>query len=248
MVNPSSGSCWRLPRAIPPAREPRPHGTTPASAWSALTAAHAVRALPGDPTKQVRLLVRFLTMATRTIQNDGLTIFYLRNWHPVSRPGARASVRSVFGITPRACLGCSLTADGKTFVEASLCRLAPTPHLAVGAAHGTQGIARFGLTRCQSVADPSTDRTAAPIVAQAAAQTRQIRRAEPPLGPDPVDAKAKSRCQIVARMGCRYATAWLFQTAQQFPHNPGKCRKIWQRSGNDATNEKAPRAASALSA
>ena len=58
-------------------------GASPASAGSALTTAHRIKALPADPAKPLRFLIQFLPMATRTIQPDGLTIFYLRYWHPI---------------------------------------------------------------------------------------------------------------------------------------------------------------------
>lgn len=53
-------------------------GPTLASAWSALTAAYPVRVLPSDPSKELRFMVTFLPMVTRSIQDDGLTIFQLR--------------------------------------------------------------------------------------------------------------------------------------------------------------------------
>ena len=43
-------------------------GATPASAWQALTAAHAVQMLSSDPSKQLRFLIQFLPIATITIK------------------------------------------------------------------------------------------------------------------------------------------------------------------------------------
>ena len=75
-------------------------GATPASAWSALTAAHPVRALPGDPSKQMRFLVTFFPMVTRSIQNDGLTIFHLRYWHPIFARLARDPPQGERSVSP----------------------------------------------------------------------------------------------------------------------------------------------------
>jgi hypothetical protein len=49
--------------------------------------------LPSDPSKQLRFLIQFLPMATRTIQHDGLTIFYLLYWHPSPRGQLKAGAR-----------------------------------------------------------------------------------------------------------------------------------------------------------
>ena len=58
-------------------------GATPASAWEALTDATTPRRLPGTTAAATRFLIHFLPMARRTIQNDGLTLFYIRYWHPI---------------------------------------------------------------------------------------------------------------------------------------------------------------------
>jgi putative transposase len=58
-------------------------GATPASAWEALTDASTPRRLPGTPDEATRFLIQFLPMARRTIQDDGLTLFYIRYWHPI---------------------------------------------------------------------------------------------------------------------------------------------------------------------
>ena len=42
-----------------------------------------LRRLPGTADEATRFLIQFLPMARRTIQNDGLTLFYVRYWHPI---------------------------------------------------------------------------------------------------------------------------------------------------------------------
>jgi putative transposase len=93
-------------------------GATPASAWQALVAAHVVRALPSDPSKQLRFLVQFLPMATRTIQHDGLTIFYLRYWHPIFAAWREARRKVSVRYHPEDLSRLFVSADGKTYVEA----------------------------------------------------------------------------------------------------------------------------------
>ncbi|CAN7743312.1 DDE-type integrase/transposase/recombinase [Variovorax sp. LjRoot290] len=93
-------------------------GATPASAWQALAAAHALRALPSDPSKQLRFLVQFLPMATRTIQHDGLTIFYLRYWHPIFAAWRETRSKVSVRYHPEDLSRLFVSADGKSYVEA----------------------------------------------------------------------------------------------------------------------------------
>ncbi|MDR5749131.1 Mu transposase C-terminal domain-containing protein [Caballeronia sp. LZ029] len=58
-------------------------GATPASTWTSLSAAAPAPTLPPNPDAALRFLVRFLPIARRTIQADGLTLFYVRYWHPI---------------------------------------------------------------------------------------------------------------------------------------------------------------------
>ena len=93
-------------------------GATPASAWQALVAAHAVLALPSDPSKQLRFLIQFLPLATRTIQHDGLTIFYLRYWHPIFAAWRETRSKVSVRYHPEDLSRIFVSADGKTYVEA----------------------------------------------------------------------------------------------------------------------------------
>jgi putative transposase len=58
-------------------------GATPASTWANLNVAAPVPTLPPTPDAALRFLVHFLPVARRTIQTDGLTLFYVRYWHPI---------------------------------------------------------------------------------------------------------------------------------------------------------------------
>ena len=96
---------------------------TPASAWSALTTAHRIKALPADPAKQLRFLIQFLPMATRTIQPDGLTIFYLRYWHPIFTAWRETRPKVSVRYHPEDLSRVFVTADGKMYVEATFADL-----------------------------------------------------------------------------------------------------------------------------
>lgn len=59
------------------------HGATPASMWAGLNSAEASSRLPDTSDAEWQFLLRFLPVARRTIQADGLTLFYIRYWHPI---------------------------------------------------------------------------------------------------------------------------------------------------------------------
>jgi len=59
------------------------HGATPASMWNTLDGAALTSRLSATPEAQWQFLLQFLPVARRTIQADGLTLFYIRYWHPI---------------------------------------------------------------------------------------------------------------------------------------------------------------------
>ena len=59
------------------------HGATPHAAWTTLCETRPPRQLPPGPEEAWRLLINFMPLASRSVQADGLTIFYIRYWHPV---------------------------------------------------------------------------------------------------------------------------------------------------------------------
>jgi len=59
------------------------HGATPASMWAGFKGAEASSRLPDTSEAAWQFLLRFLPVARRTIQADGLTLFYIRYWHPI---------------------------------------------------------------------------------------------------------------------------------------------------------------------
>lgn len=152
-------------------------GATPASAWQALVAAHPVQTLPQDPSKQLRFLIQFLPMATRTIQNDGLTIFYLRYWHPIFTAWREMRRRVIVRYHPEDLSRVFVSADGKTYVEARLADLR-RPKISLW----EQRLARKAL-RASGNPDVSealifkTIERQRQIVSGAASQTRQVKSA-----------------------------------------------------------------------
>ena len=152
-------------------------GATPASAWQALVAAHPVQTLPQDPSKQLRFLIQFLPMATRTIQNDGLTIFYLRYWHPIFAAWREMRRKVTVRYHPEDLSRVFVSTDGKTYVEATFADLR-RPKISLW----EQRLARKAL-RASGNPDVSealifkTIERQRQIVSGAASQTRQVKNA-----------------------------------------------------------------------
>lgn len=65
----------------------RPHrglaDLPPAEKWRELSASAESRYLPNVPDAELQFLIRFLPVAPRTIQADGLNLFRIRYWHPL---------------------------------------------------------------------------------------------------------------------------------------------------------------------
>ncbi|WP_427309183.1 Mu transposase C-terminal domain-containing protein [Cupriavidus sp. H39] len=93
-------------------------GATPYSAWSTLSEASKLRLLPDSAAEELRFLIQFLPIARRTIQADGLMLFYLHYWHPVFAAWRAANRRVVVRYHPEDLSKVFVSADGKEYVEA----------------------------------------------------------------------------------------------------------------------------------
>ncbi|WP_235184995.1 Mu transposase C-terminal domain-containing protein [Cupriavidus sp. SK-3] len=58
-------------------------GATPYSVLLGLSEASRPRLLPDSAAEELRFLIQFLPMSRRTIQAEGLTLFYPHYWHPI---------------------------------------------------------------------------------------------------------------------------------------------------------------------
>jgi len=93
-------------------------GATPHSVWQALTQARPTRALPNDPDVQLRFLVQFLPIVSRTIQSDGLTLFYIHYWHPIFAAWRVARKKVIVRYHPEDLSRVFVSANGKDYIEA----------------------------------------------------------------------------------------------------------------------------------
>jgi putative transposase len=98
-------------------------GATPYSAWSTLSEASMPRLLPDSAAEELRFLIQFLPIARRTIQADGLMLFYLHYWHPIFAACRAANRRVVVRYHPEDLSKVFVSADGKEYVEASFADL-----------------------------------------------------------------------------------------------------------------------------
>jgi putative transposase len=94
------------------------HGGTPYAAWASLTANRPPRRLPPGPDEAQRLLIHFMPMQLRTIQADGLTIFYIRYWHPVFIVWREQKRRVRVRYHPEDLSRVYVSSDGANYVEA----------------------------------------------------------------------------------------------------------------------------------
>ena len=94
------------------------YGATPADTWSILAAASAPRQLPPGPDQALKMLIHFMPTQLRSIQADGLTVFYIRYWHPIFAAWRETHRRVRVRYHPEDLSRVYVCADGKNYVEA----------------------------------------------------------------------------------------------------------------------------------
>ena len=102
-------------------------GATPASTWQALTQSKPVRHLSGSSDSATRFLVQFLPLARRSIQADGLTLFYVRYWHPIFVAWRQTRRTVTVRYHPEDLSRIFVRADGKEFIEVRYADLRRAP-------------------------------------------------------------------------------------------------------------------------
>jgi len=95
------------------------HGGTPLGAWAALAASRPPRRIAAGPDEAQRLLIHFMPMAPRSIQADGLTLFYIRYWHPIFVAWRDEHRRVRVRYHPEDLSRVYVSADGRHYVEAT---------------------------------------------------------------------------------------------------------------------------------
>jgi putative transposase len=102
-------------------------GATPASAWASRSQSQPPRLLPAGPDEALQFLVRFMPMASRTIQADGLTLFHLRYWHPIFAAWRVSQRKVVVRYHPEDLSRIFVSKNGKEYLEARFADLRRPP-------------------------------------------------------------------------------------------------------------------------
>ena len=93
-------------------------GVTPHTAWVAKSRDSPAHQLAGGPDEALTLLINFMPLAQRTVQDDGLTIFHIRYWHPVFSVWREDRRHVRVRYHPEALSRVFASADGRNYVEA----------------------------------------------------------------------------------------------------------------------------------
>lgn len=91
---------------------------TPASVWKVLGEMTPPRQLPADPDAALSFLIRFLPMTRRTVQADGLRLFYIRYWHPQFAAWRERKKQVIVRYHPEDLSRIFASLDGRHYVEA----------------------------------------------------------------------------------------------------------------------------------
>jgi putative transposase len=151
-------------------------GATPAAVWQALTQRFPPRVLPTAGTQALRFVVHFLPLQSRTVQNNGLTIFHIRYWHPIFIAWRRLKRKVLVRYHPEDISRLYVSVDGTDYYEARYADLR-RPRISLGEqravlralrAKGRRDISERLIFK--AIADQRE------IVQRASAHTRAVRR------------------------------------------------------------------------
>ena len=176
------------------------HGATPHAAWATLCETHPPRQLPPGPEEAWRLLINFMPLASRSVQADGLTIFYIRYWHPVFVVWREERRRVRVRYHPEDLSRIFVSADGRNYIEARCADLRrPSITLweqraAVRAMRSNNQPRISEALLFQAIGQQRQ------VVERARRDTKRVRAGKPPLNVDGVDAARRARLQGPAKV------------------------------------------------
>lgn len=99
-------------------REPPPF-----SEWATAIKKTPPPLLPNAASEPLRFLIQFLPMTYRTVQSDGLTLFYLRYWHPIFAAWRATKQKVIVRYHPEDLSRIFVSVDGKHHIEATFADL-----------------------------------------------------------------------------------------------------------------------------
>ncbi|AEI82033.1 TniA-like transposition protein (plasmid) [Cupriavidus necator N-1] len=98
-------------------------GATPYSMWATLGGETPPKLLPDTASEALRFLIQFLPMTHRTVQADGLTLFYIRYWHPIFTAWRATKQKVITRFHPEDLSKIFVSVDGKRYLEATFADL-----------------------------------------------------------------------------------------------------------------------------
>jgi putative transposase len=156
-------------------------GATPANVWDTLAQHSAPRQLPEGREDALRFFVHFLPLQRRTVQNDGLTIFYIRYWHPIFTTWRSLRRQVLVRYHPEDLSRLYVSVNGKTYYEARYADLR-RPRISLSEQRAVCKLLRTRGERYVSedlIFKAIEDQKE--IVRQATTDTRRVRRGKPTL-------------------------------------------------------------------
>ena len=91
---------------------------TPADSWAALSKAAAPQQLHSGAPEALDFLVQFMPLERRSIQRDGLSIHYMRYWHPIFAAWSQSRRKVLVRYHPEDLSRVFVSVDGRKYYEA----------------------------------------------------------------------------------------------------------------------------------
>lgn len=154
-------------------------GATPADAWAAMASTSPPRQLPPGPEEAMKWLIRFMPLASRTIQGDGLTILRIRYWHPIFAAWHATRQKVLVRYHPEDLSRIFVSPNGRSYIEANYADVRRPPislweHRAICKFLRSQGQRQISEAMIFKAIEEQRE-----IVARARAETRRQRRELP---------------------------------------------------------------------
>jgi putative transposase len=103
-------------------------GASPDSVWQSLTEGTASRVPPANVEQQRRFLIQLLPLVSRSIQEDGLTLFYIHYWHPAFAAWRVSRKKVLVRYHPDDLSRVDVSANGRDYLEVPTSQQKLEPH------------------------------------------------------------------------------------------------------------------------
>lgn len=169
------------------------HGAAPHAAWTTLCETRPPRQLPPGPEEAWRLLINFMPLATRSVQADGLTIFYIRFWHPVFVVWREERRRVRVRYHPEDQSRIFVSADGRNYIEARCADLRRPSITLWEQRAAVKAMKSSNQPRISEALLFQAIRQQRQVVERARRDSRRVRAGKPPVNADNAGAERRAR-------------------------------------------------------